>query len=248
MEPMTLALLMSAGTAAVKTGIGAAQAAKGKKLAKGAVRPEKEIPSAVEEYLANVKAMAANKRLPGQGALEQKIGASSASGIRQATQGASSSAALMAAIGGIKGEEQSQLADVGVKSAGFQDLNQQRLQDALLKYGGAQDDVFEANEMEPFKDEAAAAEALTGAGMQNIVGGIEQGAGTAGMAAFGGGRTKAPIPGATTPATGGTPGGLGTQTNTQKYLNAKKTGFSGSYNDWLTKQSLSGGLNFPMIQ
>ena len=239
MEPMTLALLMSAGTAAVKTGIGAAQAAKGKKLAKGAVRPEKEIPSAVEEYLANAKTMAANKRLPGQGALEQKIGASSASGIRQATQGASSSAALMAAIGGIKGEEQSQLADVGVKSAEFQDLNQQRLQDALLKYGGAQDDVFEANEMEPFKDEAAAAEALTGAGMQNIVGGIEQGAGTAGMAAFGGGRT---------PATGGTPGGLGTQTNTQKYLNAKKTGFSGSYNDWLTKQSLSGGLNFPMIQ
>ena len=211
---------MSAGTAAVKTGIGVAQSIKGKKLGKGLVRPTKEISSGMKAYLENAKAIATSSRLPGQTAIEQKIGASTAHGIRGLKEGASSAAGLTAGIAGLRGKEQEVLAGVGIAGAKIQDTNKQRLQEALLKYGKSEDELFQINEMTPFEEQAEAAESLTGAGLQNIVGGLEQGAGTAAFA-----------------------GGLRGGNNTQKFLSARRRGFTGTYNDWLGKQSLNTGLN-----
>ncbi len=257
MDPVTLSLLISGGTALAKTGIGAAQAAKGRKLAKGA-RPQAEIPSTVEDYLSNAKAAAASSQLPGQSAIEQRIGGSSASGIRAATEGASSSAGLMAGIAGIKGNEQNALADLGIAGAQMQDTNKQRLQEALLKYGSYQDQQFQTNKMDPYYEKAQAAQALKGAGLQNIMGGVEQLGGLAQI-----GATEAATKGATTPGSSSTPFGmssstqklgmgpqnaaLGAQSNSQKFMNAKRKGFGGNYNSWLSQQSLGGGLNFSMV-
>lgn len=246
MDPVTLSLLLSAGTAAVKGGIGAAQYAKGKKLAKGAQRPTYEIPQATEDYLKNAQAMALSSQLPGQKAIEEKIGASTASGIRAAREGASSSAGLMAAIGGLKGTEQSQMADVGIAGAQYQDANKQRLQQALLQYGTAQDKAFDINQMDPYYDKAKAAESLTGAGIQNIMTGIEGLGGAAALGAGSKGQAPSSSTGAPSPSTlGGARstsllGGsnrvntLGSQSNVQKYLNARSKGFQGDYNTWIS--------------
>jgi len=261
MDPVTLSLLASAGIGAAKAGIGAAQAAKGKRLSRGA-RPQKEISSSMNEYLSNAKAAAASSRLPGQDIIEQQIGGASASGIRAAQEGASSSAGLMAAIAGVKGNEQKALGDLGIAGAEMQAANKDKLQSALLKYGQAQDEQFDINQMQPFQDKAQAAQALKGAGLQNIMGGIDSVAGAASMgitnAAGTGNRLAAPGTPAVSSPLGSTNGtqklgmanannALGSQTNAQKYLTAKRKGFTGGYNDWLSQQSLGSGLNFSMM-
>ena len=162
MDPLTLSLLVSAGTAAAKGGIGAAQYFKGKKMAKGAKRPTYEIPSATEDYLKGAQSRALRTELPGQKAIEEKLGASTSTAIRQARESAPSAAALMATIGGVKAGEQEAMADVGIEAARYKDINEQRLQEALLTYGTAQDRAFDINKLQPYLETAEASEALKG--------------------------------------------------------------------------------------
>lgn len=194
MDPVTLSLLLSAGTAAgtaaVKGGIGIAQAAKGAKLAKSAKRPTATIPQSAQDYLKNATARAQENKLPGQQLMEEELAASTASGITSAQQGASSSAGLMAAIGGLKGIEQEKVGDLNIAGAEMQDRNKQALQEALLRYSGEEKEVFDINKMQPFKDTAAAAEGVKGAALQNVVGAVE---GLAGAAAMGAGSKTPPI-------------------------------------------------------
>lgn len=209
-----MSLLISAGTSLAKGVAGGIQYAKGNKLAKSAVRPQYQIPSSVEDYLNNAKSMAASNQLPGQTLLENKLGGATSSGIRNAREGASSSAGLMAGIAGIKGNEMNALTDIGIKGAEYQDLNKQRLQQALLKYGQYQDQQFETNQLNPYYEKTQAAQALKGAGLQNIMTGVE---GLGGAAQIGSNE--------------------GMFSN--KYLKAKRGGYSGGYNDWLNSQALS---------
>ncbi len=256
MDPVTLSLLASAGSSLIKGISGAAQKAKGNRMSRMA-RPQDEIPSAVNEYLNNAKAAAARSTLPGQDIIDQKIGGATAAGIRNATEGASSSAGLMAGIAGIRGNEQSAIADTGIAGAQMQDANKDKLQAALLKYGQYQDQQFQTNKLQPYYENAAAAQALKGAGNQNIMNGIE---GVLGAASIAGQNSKGIndtginyVPkdqmgklgfADTLNANNGASNGLGAQTNAQKYLNAKRKGFTGSYTDWTSQQTLGGGLNF----
>jgi hypothetical protein len=247
MDPVTLALLVSAGTAAAKTGIGIGQAAKGRKLAKSAVRPAYQIPSSVEDYLKNASAMAQTSTLPGQQLMEEKLSASTGAGIRSAEQGASSSAGLMATIAGLKGAEQEKLTDIGIAGAQYQDANKQRLQEALLKYGQFEDKAFDVNQMAPFYEKTEAAQAMTGAGMQNIMTGIEGLGGAASIAgteglfgkkAAGDKAAQTKFGMSTSEQRLGSPTGLTEQSNVQKYISARKKGFTGTYDEWAAKQPL----------
>lgn len=247
MDPLTLSLLISGGTSLIKGGVGLAQTLRGSKLAKSAIRPKYNIPSSVNEYLSNARANSV-RGLPGQDLMEQKLGASTASGIRQAEQGASSSAALMAAIAGLKGSEQSGLTDIGIQSAGYRDANQQRLQEALLKYGDYQDKEFEMNQQKPFEDKAAAAQALKGSGLQNIMTGIEGIAGAASLYGKPSGSVTDPLTGL--PITK-QKGGLGFENKmdgrglTSRYADDKRRGaFKGSYRDWITSKGMDNSFNF----
>ncbi len=242
--------MISGGTSLIKGAVGAGQVAKGAKLAKSAIRPKYNIPSAANEYLANARARSV-QGLPGQDLIEQKLGASTSSGIRQAEQGASSSAGLMATIAGLKGSEQAGLTDIGIKSAEYRDVNQERLQNALLRYGDYQDKEFDMNQQKPFEDKAAAAQALKGAGIQNIVTGLEGIGGAFATGAKAGGGASGQKVGNNTPfgaststqqlGMSGAMDTLGAKSNPQKYLNDKRTGkFKGSFNDWVTSQSMSG--------
>ncbi len=174
MDPLTISLILSGA----KAGFGALQAHKGNKLAKQAVRPSYQIPSAVNQYLANAQTMAQNQRLPGQSAIEENISGSTAQGVRAAQESANNPAALMATIAALNANQNNALTDVGVKGAEMQQNNQMNLQGALQNYAGYQDKAFDINQMQPYQQKAAAATALKGAGIQNIWGGVENAGGT----------------------------------------------------------------------
>ncbi|OHB99070.1 MAG: hypothetical protein A2Z57_04030 [Planctomycetes bacterium RIFCSPHIGHO2_12_39_6] len=170
-----------------KTGLGVAQFIKAKKLEKSlGKRPEYKTPEEIAQMLAIAKAKAAQTEMPGQNILEEKIGAASASGMRQATQASDSSAALMATIAGITGNEQEQLADVGVKASEYRDLQSERLKQSLMAVAPYKDQEFATNKMEPFKEKATAIESLKGSALENAYGGITQTIG----AVSGGGKKK----------------------------------------------------------
>jgi len=227
MDPLTLSLLVSAGTSAIKGGVGAAQALKGTQLGKRAVRPTFNIASSKKDYLNNAIMQAQLNQLPGQQLTEEKLSASTGAGIRAAEQGASSSAGLMATIAGLKGIEQEKITDLGIRGAEFGELKRDKLQEALWKYGGEEDQAFAYNKDEPYKNTAAAAQAMKGAGMQNIMTGIEGlgGAASIGLQNKTGGAGKVAAP--TT----------NNSTLVQQYVAARKSGFKGTYNDWLKGQS-----------
>lgn len=224
-------------------GIAASQLIKGRKLKKSlGARPELTTPEAYTEALNQARMMASLSEMPGQGLMEQKLGASTASGVRQAESGASSSAGLMATIAGLKGSEQAGLTDIGIKGAEYKDLNQQRLQQALWKYGQEEKDQFFQNKFNPWAEKKEEAAALTGAGLQNLSNTLDKTASSFGGAASTGMFNKG------TPEAAGQPQGgmsmdemssnLGKQSPVQKYMSAKQKGYKGTYNDWITTQSL----------
>lgn len=196
MDPATLMMLSQvAGEADIggaaggvfKTGLGVAQYIKAKKLEKTlGKRPAYKTPEEIAQMLALVKAGASQTELPGQGILEQKIGAASAEGVRQATQASDSSASLNAGIAGITGSEQDKLGDIGVEAANYRQMQQEKLKQALMATAPYKDKEFDINKMEPFKEKASAIEALKGSALENAYGGITQTIG----AVSGGGKKK----------------------------------------------------------
>lgn len=168
MDPLTISLLLSGA----KAGFGAIQAHRGNKLAKQAIRPTYNIPSAENNYLANAQAMAQNSRLPGQSAIEENIGGSTAGAIR-AGQESGDPVAQMALLAGVNANQNQALTNVGVQGAQMQQQNKMNLQGALQNYAGYQDKAFDINSMQQFQDKTKAASALKGAGIQNLWGGLE---------------------------------------------------------------------------
>ncbi len=174
MDPFTIASLALAGGKAIYGGI---QTAKGNKLAKQAVRPTYEIPSAVNDQLKIAKAQALNARLPGQSQAEENIQGGVQTGIRAAQESGNNPAAIMATISALNANQNEANQGLAVKGAEFQQQNISNLQNTLGNYAQYQDKAFGYNQDEPYKNKAAAAEALKGAGIQNIQSGISDAAG-----------------------------------------------------------------------
>lgn len=241
---------------------------KGRRLEKSlGPRPQLTTPEAYTEALNQAKAQAALNEMPGQQLAEEKLGVSTGAGVRSMEQGASSSAALMAGVAGLKGVEQENLTNTLIAGAEFQDLNKQRLQEALWKYGGEEKEQFYQNKFDPWAEKKAEAAALKGAAMQNVSNTLDKtassmgGASSSGMFSKGGGGSRMGGGGASggggesggggyapgftsaTPTNGtrqmgatGQSNQLGAQSNVQKYLTAKRSGFTGSYNEWIAQQ------------
>lgn len=172
------AVIIAGAAAATKLTVGGIQYAKGRKLAKEAVRPTYEVPSAVNDQLAIAKAQAQNNRLPGQSQAESNISGASQTGIRAAKE-SGNPAAIMAAISAINANQNQAYQGLATKGAEFQQQNIANLQNTLGNYGQYQDRQFDMNKMQPFRDKAAAAAALQGAGMKNMAGGASDGGGIA---------------------------------------------------------------------
>lgn len=162
MDPITLALIAKG----IQTGVGIYQGIKGANMAKKAVRPEYQIPEEVMQNL-NQAEIQALEGLPA----EQK--AQFLDNIQRSTQ--ASVGALgdrKAGLAGMSSVQQNEIdAYRGLLSqdAAQRQANQGVLMDQRQNVAGYKDKAFEINEMQPFMDQAAAAEAMKGAGLQNIV-------------------------------------------------------------------------------
>lgn len=178
MDPLTASLILAGGKAA----LGGYQAYKGKKLADQTQRPYYEIPEAVKEQLKLAKAQSIGTRLPGQSAIEENIEGSGESAIRAAQESANNPAALMATISAINANKNQSLQQLGVQGAQMQQQNQANLQNVLGNVAQEQKAQFMYNKDEPYRNTAAAAEALKGAGIQNIQSGLMDAGGIAAKA------------------------------------------------------------------
>lgn len=170
MDPLTISLIMAGASA----GIGAYQTIKGNKLAKSAVRPIQEIPSAATMYLQNAQAMAENQRLAGQSALEGQIQGNTAQTLRAGQESSNNPASLMALASATNANANNAMTGIGSKAAEMQQQNQRALGSAQLQYAGLQQKQFDVNQMDPYQNQINAAMAMKGAGMQNIAGGLDK--------------------------------------------------------------------------
>lgn len=177
MDPVTLSLLMSAGVGAIKSGFGAWQFGKGKRLEEENVRPEYQIPDEVFEALRSVQAQMQQFELPGQDLIEQNLSESTAGAIRSAREfSASPAAASQAAIQAYASEMRAKR-DIGIEAADRQDRLKDTYREALAVLSGYRDKAFQINEMDPYQEAMAASSAMKGAGIQNIFSGLSDIAG-----------------------------------------------------------------------
>ncbi len=160
--------------AVVKAGFGAYQAIKGGKKLKEAKRPNYQIPG---ELLANLNV---SERLAAEGLPEAQKQAFMQNVDRAGQLAISGLSDRRAGVGALANvQSQTNIASqrlLGMDAA--QRLrNQQIAMQARSRVADARDRAFQLNELQPFQDQRAEGQALVGAGIQNIFGGLDSAAG-----------------------------------------------------------------------
>ena len=168
MAPAIAAALISAAPAALKGVQGLLQGAKGSKLAKKNIRPTYEIPPEFQQSL-DTAAMRARRGLPQQQYTQglQNIQRGQTAGLRQlGKMGRGGSVAGLARAGmdatlGLDiADAQARMGNENIEMGYRGQIGQQKL--AKQQY----------DKFAKYEEEAAAAEALKGAGRQNVMGGL----------------------------------------------------------------------------
>ena len=192
MAPAVAAALISAAPAALKGIQGLFQGAKGSKLAKKNIRPTYEIPQEFQQNL-DTAAMRARRGLPQQQYTQglQNIQRSQTAGLKELRRigrggnvAGLARAGMDATLGLDIADAQARMGNENIEMGYRSQIGQQKL--AKQKY-----DKFGR-----YEEDAAAAEALKGAGRQNVMGGLSDLA-NIGMTAMaygdlGGGKGKVP--------------------------------------------------------
>lgn len=160
----------SVAVAGIQTGYGVSQMIKGKQLAKNNARPEYQIPKEISDKLSAAQMRAMNG-LPAA-AKQQYI-----NNIQRSSQfGLNALSDRKAGLAGLSSLVQNQndaYGDLMSKDASAMAANQDRLGQVQSEAAGYTDKAFELNKLQPYQEKAAAAQALTGAGTQNVFGGIK---------------------------------------------------------------------------
>jgi len=168
MAPAIAAALISAAPAALKGVQGLLQGAKGSKLAKKNIRPTYEIPPELQQNL-DTAAMRARRGLPQQQYTQglQNIQRVQTAGLKQlGKMGRGGSVAGLARAGmdatlGLDiADAQARMGNENIEMGYRSQIGQQKL--AKQQY----------DKFAKYEEEAAAAEALKGAGRQNVMGGL----------------------------------------------------------------------------
>lgn len=133
-------------------------------------RPAYEIPEAQRQALESAKRQAYSTELPGQSILERKLGESTAAGVSNIKDAASSGSSALQAMLQTQGQEQDALSNIGVKAAENYNQNQGMLRGQQGLMAQYQDKALDINKMQPYQQKAATIAALTGSGLQNLFG------------------------------------------------------------------------------
>lgn len=175
------ALIVAGGAALVQAGIGVAQYAKGVKDLKNLTRPEYHIPPEIEKNMTEADLMAYYGMPDAQKAEYQQ-------NIQRTQQAATRGIAdRKGGIGSIvAAQQQTQDAYTKMLSMDVQQrmANIQRAQQMRQTMAQYRDKAWQINEMDPYEQNYAEAQSMMGAGMQNVMGGL-QSAGSMAMTAMG---------------------------------------------------------------
>lgn len=178
----TAALIAGGAKALWEIGSGVDQSIKGHKLAKNLKRPWMEIPEAATRGLENAKFVASQTQLPGHELIEQKIGSTFSNYANALEKAAPSTGTMLNDLNMGYQTNINQLTDLGIAGAKNWQENQGVLRNELDNMANWEQKKFMYNFDEPYRNKAAAASALKGAGMQNINTALTD---TAGMLATG---------------------------------------------------------------
>ena len=155
-----------------KTGYGAWQAGKGSKMLRNweKVRPQMGTPESVNEMVKIFRDLAGANRLPGQDIYEGNIRSSTATGI-EAIKDIQSGAGGLGAITQMVAGEQDKFTDLQARLEQMIYQNQGRLGSALGQKGQYEQMAWDWNKKQKWQEKMAEANAMLGAGTQNIMGG-----------------------------------------------------------------------------
>jgi hypothetical protein len=145
-----LGAIAGGASTAMNLGFGIYNSIKTAKLQKqwdrlNANRPTYEIPQSYKDALAIYQKQASQTQLPGQGLIEENIGQSSARARTAAERGAISSTSYGGQVSNIYDKELQAIQDLGIKSAEFQQQNQQNLATGMQMMGGQQEKAQDWN-------------------------------------------------------------------------------------------------------
>lgn len=166
-----------------KIGQGIYQEVKANKIARTNKRPWMEIPEAATRGLENAKFVASQTQLPGHELIEQKIGSTFSNYANALEKAAPSTGTMLNDLNMGYQNNINQLTDLGIAGAKNWQDNQGVLRNELDNMANWEQKKFMYNYDEPYRNKAAAASALKGAGIQNISSGLTDVAG--GLATMG---------------------------------------------------------------
>lgn len=148
---------------------GFSQTRKGRKALEGLDRPTYEAP---EEYLQNVQsAKAASQQ--GIGAAQKRFFTENILRSRQDALAASSTRrGGLVGLQGIVGQEQQAFGQLAAQDVLARERGQAQLTQARTALGQQRQMEFNINQMQPYQQDLASAQAMIGAGQQNIFGGL----------------------------------------------------------------------------
>ncbi len=171
MSVIGTAALVSSIPSILKAGTGIWQMIKGG----GAInnRPEMPVPDSVNQMISLLTRNANQSRMPGQDVIEGNIRGSTATGI-EGMQDASAGGEGLGAIAQMIASQQDQFSNLGAQGAQMKRQAENTLASGLGQKGQYEQAAWEWNEKGKY-DEAMA---LFGSGMQNVMGGVSEGAKT----------------------------------------------------------------------
>jgi len=166
-----MAVAPSVIASAAQTGLGLYQTIKGADLQRQLKRPTRNEVGAMEDYLQSTQAGLA-ETAPGTDFAKNEIRRTTAATMRTARNAAPSGAALSSLVSGAQESSNRAVAGETARQEQFGERMRRIRQTALRQKGLAELRDWEYNQARKFEEEAAAAEGMIGAGLQNIVPGL----------------------------------------------------------------------------
>ena len=180
MEPLTIAALVSGGLNLAKGLFGGFQTSRASRQLKELRRnrPTYEIPEAAQQALGLSQQMAYSD-LPGRSYLEDRLGRTTAAGVRSVGRMAGSTAQALGAVTDIYGRQQEAERDIGYQAALWKQQAMQNYQAQLGQMAGYQEQAFNINQWIPYQTEMNRLYEQRMTGQQNLWGGLTGVANTA---------------------------------------------------------------------
>lgn len=170
---MALPAAVMAIPAAVQAGTGIYQAVKGGQMARSMDRPEYEIPQEILDNLTDAQIQA----LRGLPDAQKSLYLDNVARSQQAAlEAMSTRKGGLAGLSNVQQQANDAYRNLLSMDAQQRQANERALQAVRSDVAGYRDKAFQQNQMQPYLDMMQAAEAMKGAGLQNIMGGVKSGA------------------------------------------------------------------------